>query len=536
MKQYFNVPVRMRDGVSLSTDIRLPDHGGPFPVLVQRTPYGQFDPGPQQPYINAGYATVGQDCRGRFDSEGRFAPFHEAEDGEDLLAWVRAQPWCDGRIGLLGGSYNATTILAAAWNGPEGVRALAPSVMGCDAFKDMLYHQGVFNLSLAVGWGLGVGAHTPQINTYIDWQRLFRHLPLISIDEAAGYDVPYLREWMAHPIYDDFWWNISVEAHYPGFTAPALHRGGWYDVYAEGVTRNFVGMHQQAPGQLVMGPWGHGLNTRTLAGVDFGQQAVIDLDAMERRWMDRWVKGEPNGVEHEAPVRIFIMGTNVWREEREWPLARAVEQPWYLAGGGRANSRFGDGALTDTPGPDAADHYLYNPDNPVPTLGGGVLGEAGPVDQSPIERRDDVLVYTGPELRAPLEVTGHVSAVIYASSDAVDTDFVARLCDVHPDGRSVVLCDGIARARFREGLDREVFMTPGTVYAFEIRMGVTAATLLPSHRLRVEITSSSFPRFARNLNTDEPFATATRMICAQQTLYHGKPHPSRVLLPVVCEE
>jgi len=537
MKQYINVPVRMRDGVSLSTDIRQPDQGGPFPIIVKRTPYGHVEPATYRGYIDAGYAVVTQDCRGRFDSEGRFVPFiDEAADGVDTLAWVRAQPWCDGRIGMIGGSYEGSTQLAPAWEQPAGLRAITPFVMGRDPFKDMIYYQGVFNLSLAVGWGLGVSAHTPQLTTYTDWQRVYRHLPLISLDEAAGFNVPYFREWLLHPVYDDYWRAVSVEAHYPQYNLPVLHRGGWYDLYGEGVARNYEGMRAQGGPlarhqQLVMGPWGHGLNTRTLGQLDFGPQAVIDLERLERRWLDRWVRDEENGVEQEAPVRLFIMGANVWREEREWPLARAREEAWYLASGGRANSLFGDGALTDTAVDGAeTDGYRYNPENPVPTIDGG------PQDHTPIERRDDVLVFTGPELREPLEVTGYVKAVLYAASDAPDTDFVARLCDVYPDGRSIYICDGIARARFREGLDHEVWMTPGQIYEFEIAMAVTANLFLPGHRLRLEITSSCFPRFNRNLNTAEPIAAGTRMQCARQTVYHSWAFPSRLLLPVVDAE
>lgn len=537
MKQYINVPVRMRDGVCLSTDIRLPDQGGPFPTLVKRTPYGHVDPASYRSYLDAGFAMVTQDCRGRFDSEGRFVPFvDEAADGVDTLSWVRAQPWCDGRIGMIGGSYEGTTQLAPAWEQPAGLRAITPFVMGRDPFKDMIYQNGVFNLSLAVGWGLGVSAHTPQLTTYTDWQRVYRHLPLMTIDEAAGFDVPYFREWLSHPIYDAYWAAISVEAHYAQYNLPVLHRGGWYDQYGEGVVRNFKGMrahggplarHQQ----LVMGPWGHDPNTRALGQLDFGPRAVIDLDSLERRWLDRWVCDEENGVEHEAPVRIFIMSTNVWRDEWEWPLARAREEAWYLASGGHANSLFGDGTLSDMPVDGAeTDGYLYNPENPVPAFDGS------PQDHQPIERRDDVLVFTGPELREPLEVTGDIKAVLYASSDAPDTDFVARLCDVHPDGRSINICDGIVRARYREGLHQEVLMTPGTICEFDITMGVTANTFLPGHRLRLEVTSSCFPRFNRNLNTSEPIATGTRLQCARQTIYHSRAYPSRVLLPVVSSE
>ena len=540
--QFIDLPVLMRDGVRLSADVRLPGPGRKFPTVLLRTPYNNtgFGPG-EHAFIGRGYAVVRQDCRGRFDSEGRFDPLREDEDGYDTIAWIRAQPWSDGRVGMYGSSYNGLTQLTAAWTRPEGLLAICPSVMGRDLFKDLVYHNGVFGLAIAVGWGMGVAGHSGQGNDTTDWERVFRHLPLMTMDEAGGYRLDYVREWLSHPVYDATWARVSVENHYRDFDAPAVHTGGWYDMYSDGVVRNFCGMRAQAgprargAQKLIMGPWGHGLGTRAIGQLDFGEQAAVGLQGVYDRWLDRWVKGEQNGIDREAPVRIFIMGANVWRDEQEWPLARAVETPFYLAAEGPANSLYGKGGLTRRPGSATeTDAYVYNPDNPVPTLGGCASRTAtGPNDHTPIERRDDVLVYTSEVLQEPVEVTGFVRAVLYAASDAPDTDFVARLCDVHPDGRSIIICDGIARARFREGLDREVMMTPGTVYKFEIDMSVTSNAFLPGHRIRVEITSSCFPRFCRNLNTGEPVATGTRMQTARQTVHHSVKHPSCVVLPVV---
>lgn len=542
MIQRIDAPVLMRDGVRLSADIRYPDSGGPFPAILTRTPYGNSGCSEaDHVYLRDGYAVVKQDCRGRFDSEGCFDPLREDDDGHDTLAWLVQQPWCDGRIGMMGSSYNALTQLAAAWTEPQGLKAIAPTVISHNAFKNLIYHNGVFNLSLAICWGSGVAGRTGQTNDTTDWNRLFRHLPLITMDKAAGYELAYFHEWLSHGVYDDYWAAHSVEQHFDRFNIPAFHIGGWYDIYSQGVFCNFCGMQRyggpsaRQHQKILVGPWGHSVNQRLLGHLDFGETAVVDMDSMTKCWMDRWVKGVKNNVDNEPPVHFFVMGENVWRDEKEWPLARTRETNVYLASGGHANSLFGDGVLGLTPKQGAeTDHYIYNPENPVPTLGGACLCTVnGPTDHAPIERRDDVLVYTGEPLKELLEITGFVKMTVFAASDAVDTDFVARLCDVYPDGRSIIICDGVLRTRFCEGLDRERMMIPGKMYEFEIDMGVTSNLFLPEHRLRLEITSSCFPRWDRNLNTGEPVATATRMQIARQTVYHSSAYPSRLRLPCI---
>ena len=542
MIQRIDVPAPMRDGVKLSADIRTPDSAGSFPVILVRTPYGNggFSDA-LRAYVESGYAVVVQDCRGRFDSEGRFDPLREDLDGHDTIAWLRQQPWCDGRIGMYGGSYGGLTQYAAAWTQPEGLAAITPSVMGHDLFKNLLFENGALNLSIAMAWGARVSGRTQQVTPTTDWEQVYKHLPLITMPEAAGFRMDYYKEWLAHPTYDDYWAKASVEQRHDQINVPVFHLGGWYDVYYAGAFRNYCGLRSQGGPlarkhqKILIGPWAHGLNTRTIGQVDFGVGAVVELESMKKRWLDRWVKGERNGIDEEPPVRIFVMGENVWRDEKEWPLARAEETAVFLASQRSANSLYGDGLLSFTPVEGGeSDEYLYNPANPVPTVGGAYLGDlAGPTDHRPIERRDDVLVYTSDALEKPLETTGFIKLVLFASSDAVDTDFIARLCDVHPDGRSINLCDGILRTRFREGLDKEVMMTPGTVHDLEMDLCVTSNVFLPGHRIRLEITSSCFPRFSRNLNTGEPTATGTRMQCARQTVRHSQAHPSRLILPVV---
>jgi len=545
MKQAIDVPVRMRDGVRLSTDIRLPDGPGPFPVLVVRTPYSNATFGePEVSFLRAGWAVIKQDCRGRFDSEGQFRPLRGEDcDGRDTLAWVQRQPWCNGRIGMLGASYNGLTTFAAAWTRPAGLRAIAPSVFAHNNFKDVIYRDGVLNLRLALQWGTSVAGRSVQSHDTTDWDRVLLHLPLSSADAAAGYRLAYWQEWLNHPVYDRYWAESSVETHWKDIDAPGFHVGGWYDFYARGVVCNFTGINRhggpRARGnqRLVMGPWGHTVNTRSFGQLDFGPQAVVPLDLWRQQWLERWVRGVKNGADREAPVKIFIMGTNTWRDEQSWPPEDAVNQALYLSARSPANSLYGGGLLTPEPGSGAAeDRYVYNPANPVPTLGGCAMSVGGPTDHTPIERRDDVLVYTGPRLREPLEVAGNVRVVLFIASDAVDTDFIARLCDVWPDGRSIILCDGVAAARFREGLDREVMLKPGAVTRLEIDLGPTANVFLRGHRVRLEITSSCFPRLARNLNTGEPAATARKMRRTLQTVYHSRRWPSRLLLPIVSRQ
>jgi putative CocE/NonD family hydrolase len=318
---------------------------------------------------------------------------------------------------------------------------------------------------------------------------------------------------------------------------PAHTLGGWFDIFSQGSLRGYVGTAKNKS-RMIMGPWGHGPSQKTGA-LDFGAHANIDQHAVALRWFDYWLAGIAGGIQNEPPVTLYVMGKNVWRQENEYPLARTQYKKMYFRGGGKANSDRGDGRLSwDAPsGNENPDRYTYDPDNPVPSLGGnnccGTPTPAGPQDQRPVESRNDVLVYTSDFLDREVEVTGPVKVALHAASDAVDTDFVAKLVDVYPDGRAINIAEGILRARYRESLSRPRPLEPGRIYELTIDLVGTSNAFLPGHRIRVDLTSSHFPQFDRNPNTGEPFGTGTAVKIARQTVHHSKAHPSHIVLPVI---
>jgi putative CocE/NonD family hydrolase len=325
------------------------------------------------------------------------------------------------------------------------------------------------------------------------------------------------------------------------------HVTSWYDIFLRGGLAHFCGLRQhamtpeaRAHQKLLVGPWAHlfpysSPTSRGTGDIDFGDQARIELHEMQLRWFDYWLKGMQTGIVEESSVKIFVMGENVWRDEDSWPLARTRYTPYYLHSQGRANSRHGDGSLSPvTPGDEPSDRFVYDPDNPVPTCGGNTLIiPMGVQDQQRVEERQDVLVYTTEPLPAPLEVTGPITVQLFAATSAPDTDFTAKLVDVRPDGYAQNLADGIIRTRYRESRQRPTLLTPGQVYAFTIDLWATSHVFLPGHRLRVDIASSNFPRFDRNLNTGEDQATSSRFQPATQTVFHDQRYPSHILLPVI---
>jgi putative CocE/NonD family hydrolase len=377
----------------------------------------------------------------------------------------------------------------------------------------------------------------------VDWPAVYAHLPLLTMDERAGRSSPHWREAVTHERLDDYWRAIAYQDKYDRVGLPVLHISGWYDDEQVGTPRNYAGMvaHAATPEaranqRLLMGPWPHQVNsTSKLGEVDFGPTAIIDLEDYQLRWFDRWLKGAANGVTEEAPVRIFVMGENRWRDEHEWPLARPRFTPFFLHSAGHANSRFGDGMLsTEPPGAEPPDRYLYHPERPVPFITEPVSTQiGGPDDYAAIQRRDDVLVYTTPPLVEDVEVTGPIRVELYASSSACDTDFMAMLLDVHPTGFVQRLTDGMVRARFREGMEQPSSIEPGRVYAFTIDCWNTAQLFRAGHCIRLQITSSAFPKYDRNLNTGESLATGTAMAVAEQQIYHDAEHPSQIVLPII---
>jgi len=545
-----DVKVPMRDGVALSTDVFMPAAGGPFPTVLARTPYNRAAHVPRgEELARRGCAFVSQDCRGRFGSEGEFYPWHnEADDGRDAQAWIAKQPWCNGRIGMVGGSYVGLVQWLSAVRGHEALKCIVPRVCTSNFYDSPNYSGGAFQLALNMLWGfrMGLGPVASDEDEGIDWPLLFRTLPLMEADQAVGLRLAYWRDWVSHPEYDDYWDAVSVENKYHLISVPALIMGGWYDLYAKQVFTNFKGMRERGGSEearactrLIVGPWPHPLSASPQTGeLDFGPDSLLDLMAIEEEFLERWLLGAGSGTA-APPMRLFIMGANVWREECEWPLARTQWTRFYLHSKGNANSLSGDGALsTRPPGAEPADRFVYDPEDPAPTLGGANCCRPdvvpwGPYDQRPVEARPDVLVYTTPPLERDVEATGPIAVKLYASSSAPDTDFTAKLVDVFPDGRAMNLCDGIIRARYRRSFDQAVLMERGEVCEFDIDCWVTGNVFLKGHCIRLEVSSSNFPRFDRNPNTGRPFGRDAALAKATQTVFHTRERPSHVVLPVI---
>ena len=550
-----NIRTPMRDGVELSADIYRPDAEGRFPTILVRTPYsnnsaGAIDQGHYQSifYAQRGYVVVQQDVRGRYDSDGIFYTFRdEADDGYDTDEWIGRQPWSDGRIGTMGQSYFGISQLLQSLGGSEYLTAMVPNVTTFNTYGNWIYTDGAFQFGFALTWAVFLDGRVNQDLMVYNWPRVFGHLPIATADEATGRQVDFYRDWVAHPTRDAYWDENSWEDAQDRVGVPSLNISGWYDIFLKGLLDDHVEISKRgltavarSGKRIMVGPWVHGIGRNPVGDMDFGPQASVDLARVQLRWYDHWLKNVDNGVEDEPPIKIFVMGENYWRYEREWPLARTEYTKYYFGSEGRANSVHGDGSLSaTTPGSDGSeDTYVYDPANPVPTLGGNNccwtdIVPMGPFDQRPVERRDDVLVYTSAELSEPVEVTGPITVKLFAATSAKDTDFTAKLVDVHPNGFAQNLQDGIVRARYRSSNEQAELVEPGTIVEYTVDLWATSNTFLPGHRIRVEISSSNFPRFDRNLNTGEDPGTGAMMQKATQTIYHDAQHPSHIVLPII---
>ena len=554
------VPVPMRDGTILYADVYLPAVEGRHPVLVARTPYStERYPSVYKEalfYARRGYAYVYQDVRGRHQSEGKWEPFRDdIEDGYDTVEWAARQPWSNGKVAMQGHSYGGHVQWRAAMASPPHLVTAFPLVASTSLYHDWITLNGAWRLSFNFGWGTvrqdsrimqNVGAHTmpggPQRISYDD---VIWSFPLNKMQQRVGRNDQFYKDWLAHPDYDDYWKKINVEEMFDKIGIPVHTLGGWFDIFSQGTLRGYVGVSHHGKTEiarkkshLTIGAWGHS-PSRSVGDLDFGEHGYASRDALQLHWYDYWLKGIDNGLDKEPPVRLFVMGRNAWRYENEYPLARTQFKKLYLHSAGGANSYRGDGRLSwDESAADASpDHYTYDPDMPVPTVGGnnccGTPTRSGPRDQKEVESRNDVLVYTSDFLEEEIEVTGPVKVVLYASTDAVDTDFVAKLVDVYPDGKAYNMAEGLLRARYREGLSKPALLEPGKVYELEIDLVGTSVAFQPGHRIRVDITSSHFPQFDRNPNTGEPFGTGTAVKRARQTVHHSSRQPSHILLPVI---
>ena len=540
--------IPMRDGVELYAALYRPRHGERFPLLLIRSPYST----PRQRYVDwsvrfaaAGYAVVMQDCRGRYESEGKWRPYiDETDDGYDTYEWLGAQPWCDGHIGTFGVSYPGfTQILPAHLRSPY-VKGLVPIANQEDNYGHMRC-DGVLQLQNAMNFiWLGDRTNQDAPRDLIDWDEVYRRLPLVSALDDLG-ERPFYREIVRHSRFDEFWTSYSMKERYPEVETPAYFITGWYDNLLHEGFKCFRGFRTRGrePARrhtrLLVGPWTHTAigDSAPFGDIGFGAEAAVDIPAEHLRWYDQRLRGIDTGIDDEPPVRIFVMGANRWRTGHEWPLAGTRCTPFYLRGSGRANSLFGDGRLSTRAPAEAEppDTFTYDPEDPVPTWGGQSMfaENTGPRDRRPMQRRDDVLVYTSDPLEQDLEVTGPVELVLHAASDAPDTDFTATLVDVHPGGAAIHLCEGIVRARFRESFTEPSLLPPGRVHEYRISLWETSNLFRRGHRIRLEVSSSNFPRFDRNLNTGEDPADDDQPRPAAQTVYHDAARPSHLILPVM---
>ena len=550
-----DVAAKMRDGTVLRADIYRPTSGGPWPVLLHRTPYGRQVPAnglvldPLQA-VPRGYMLVHQDTRGRFGSDGEWLPFtYEVEDGYDTVRWAAALPGSNGVVGMIGGSYTGNTQWAAAVATPPELRAIVPQVTWCDPGDGLFFRGGAIEFGLYGAWSLmtGIGqlakgaaedpagalAAMASVASDLDDlpSRVYWELPagaLPAIDRAGVPDIGVERA-LADPSTAQ---GATIAGKHDRVEAASLNVAGWYDIFLQGSLDNHAAMAQLGkPTRLIVGPWDHtavhGLRGGVVGEVNFGMasstaaiELATPLTQLQLSWFDHWLKGIDNGATAGPPVKVFVMGTNVWRDEKEWPPARAVETAWHL----RADGQLTQAAPSSEETPDT---YVYDPADPVPTRGGAFVMSvdyvAGPADQRDVEERSDVLVYTSEPLTEDLEVTGRVRMRLHAATDGPSTDWVVRLCDVDSHGVSRNLCDGIVR----------VEAVPGERAEHEIDLWSTSNVFLAGHRIRVQVTSSNFPRWDRNLNTGEPAQTGTTLRVADQTIFHDATHPSRIILPVI---
>jgi putative CocE/NonD family hydrolase len=555
MKRIFDLRTPMRDGVELSSDLWLPAGENPSPLILLRTPYLKVSP-PVQPnpldypglarfFTEQGYALAVQDVRGRGDSGGEYGYyFQEGDDGYDTIEWMAAQPWCNGRIGMMGLSYLGAVQWLAASRKPAHLHCIAAAASPGDYFNELPYVGGAF-LQHRLLWCNAVSGSILQTNVRDDeWAEILKHRPLLTADEAMGRKMPLYRQWLEHSTLDEYWKPLVLtEKEYRHIDIPALHITGWFDAYLSGTLYHWQGMARHSPAArdqyLIVGPWDH---QQTLLGgakkmgeLEFTEDSIVDIPQLHLAFFDRYLKGK---VERFEPpkVRLYVTGSNTWREFEIDPIPGIRPRRLYLSSQGKANSLNGDGQLTEAcPAQEPQDRYTYDPRNPMPLdpfAPGGMFG----VDRSVLECRDDVLVYTGEALEEPLEVMGRVQVELHAASDARDTDFTASLIDVYPDGRAVVLgarVAGIIRARYRRGFEATELLTPGKVERYLIDLGHLAHSFGRGHRVRVEISSSAAPVYDPNPNTGNPIATDTEWRTARQTIYHDVPHPSALLLPVV---
>jgi uncharacterized protein len=540
-----NLRVPMRDGIELALDVLRPDLPGAFPVVLVRTPYDKVLARTRKAAFHArlaqrGYIVAFNDCRGRFNSDGVFWPyFGEADDGYDTIEWIAAQDWCDGNVGMTGGSYVGQTQWFAASGRPPHLKAITPFVSPPSTlWRNEPILGGCLLLPISE-WMIGMGLRSWQVpdfnSLHSEQQDYFEAMPLSALAARADVSCAWWDAWMDHPTFDDFWKQGSYDNH-SEMDVAALNITGWWDMNFPGGPLNYEAMRVGSAAsrqKLIIGPWPHRVNAqRQLSGSDFGEHAIIQLDDYVIRFFDRWLKGVRNGIDEEKPVYVFVIGANEWWAEDDWPLAGTEYVPFYFHSAGHANSLKGDGWLSaKEPDKEPPDQYRYDPAEPSRILWN--LRE-GPVDDRLASTGDDCLCYTTEPLSEPLDVVGWVTCRLYAASSARDTDWHVRLVDIHPDGTARFLCRGCLRARFRYSFEEPTLLEPMVPTLFEFTMDACGVRFLPGHRIRVEVMSSWFTQYDRNTNSGaHNFFTDDKIVVAEQRIHHEHGLASCVILPLV---
>ncbi len=576
----------MRDGTELAADLYYPEgQPGPFPAVLERTPYNRessalIRTGTHEYLASRGYLVVVQDVRGRYGSDGIWYPFVDdgwgrLRDGYDTIEWVARHPLCNGRVGTAGGSYAAHTQLLAAATRPPHLLCCFVRQAASDLASQWLYRGGAFEYAFNLDWNLrhALDSLYRQFvrvrETLASKPDMYSQGPLLR-HEALADPLAWLRDSLRHPDKDEFYEPFDIESRYDQVQVPVYHVGGWFDLLLGGTLNNFIGLCRRARStkarrsqRLLIGPWIHGSAfhdpqfARYVGELDFGPEAVVDMNAEMLRWFDHWLLGLDTGLAQTAPVRYFLMGPNRWLEASGWPPPERSTLRFYLHGPARPGNSDGPGRagrleLTRPNGSARPSRYRYDPRDPVPTIGGHTLysigttrdatgaqvpdfaATAGPRDQRPILNR--CLVFNSPPLKQPITVAGSVRAVLYVSSSAPDTDFVVRLCDLFPDGRSLLVADGILRARYRSGRRQARPLVPGKLYRIEVDLWHTAWQFALGHAIQLLITSSCFPRFDCNPNTGGTTANSTKVQVARNAVYHDRTHPSHLILEVMEEQ
>jgi putative CocE/NonD family hydrolase len=572
-----DVLIPMSDGTKLATNIWRPQGSAPVPALLTRNPYSKDamthygnNTAPNIfTLVEAGYAVAVQDLRGAFRSEGEFVTHvNEPSDGADTVRWLAQQDWCDGNVGMYGASFLGMVQWQAATEGVANLKAIVPSLTSADLYAAPWYSPGgALSLGIGLFWhanaslrklqraaarGEDVGEEMAAVAALLnDFDRWTRDTP-VNHQPVLGEQIPWVTEMLAHRTRDEFWGSLGALDRCEDITAPALNIGGWYDMFIGETLKSYVTMRKSGGSdaaregqQLIVGPWCHGEFTGAFPEIFFGfnaSAAAADLTSAHLAFFDKWVRNRtmPDTGSATDRVRIFVMGANEWRSEADWPLPDTKYIEYYLSDDvGSQSTAEGPRLLSRAiPLADSTDVYIYDPRDPVPSVGGDYVApgsHGGPADQRDVELRDDVIVFRTEVLQTAVEVTGPIRLTLYVSSTARDTDFTGKLVDVHPDGRALVLCTGIQRMRFRDSLTAPSVIEPGSIYKVDMELSPTSNTFLPGHRILLEVSSSNFPRYERNSNTGESIGDDPEqsMISAENAIHRGPSHPSALVLPII---